>query len=362
MQKKICADRISKQDTAGTGMESKKKNKKNKITIVVAIASIVIVVAAVNLVSGRLEKREDDLAEVLSESISSVSEPDEEEQEGVLTYQGEQYQENDHLSTYLFMGVDSEETIETAVGSSEAGLADAEFLLVWNRQTGDVTIISIPRDSMTAVDVYGPGGSYLGESTTHICLAFSYGDGGSESCKLQMKAVSNLLYGIEIDGYCAVSLDVLSMLSDAVGGVTVTVPDDSLESAYPDWTEGTEITLTGENTEAFVRYRNIEVSQSALTRLNRQKVYLDAFSEKAKSCFAEDAGFISDLYMELEPYMTTNITNDVYVHIMQGLATGGEQSGWTVPGEGVSGELYDEYYVDDDSLYDLIIETFYEKV
>ena len=39
-----------------------------------------------------------------------------------------------------------------------------------------------------------------------------------------------------------------------------------------------------------------------------------------------------------------------------------ESAMYTVPGETVMGEVYEEFYVDDDALYDLIIQTFYEEV
>ena len=41
---------------------------------------------------------------------------------------------------------------------------------------------------------------------------------------------------------------------------------------------------------------------------------------------------------------------------------GKEDTDWTVPGEAVEGEDHDEYHVDDNALYEKIIETFYKKV
>lgn len=35
---------------------------------------------------------------------------------------------------------------------------------------------------------------------------------------------------------------------------------------------------------------------------------------------------------------------------------------WTVPGESVSTETFDEYHADDEALYEKIIESFYEEV
>jgi hypothetical protein len=39
-----------------------------------------------------------------------------------------------------------------------------------------------------------------------------------------------------------------------------------------------------------------------------------------------------------------------------------EERMYTVPGETDAGAEYEEYYVDEDAFYDLIIQLFYEKV
>lgn len=46
---------------------------------------------------------------------------------------------------------------------------------------------------------------------------------------------------------------------------------------------------------------------------------------------------------------------------MEALSTGETVERWTIPGEGVEGEQYDEYHVDNGALYQKILETFYKK-
>ena len=145
-----------------------------------------------------------------------------------ITWNGKTYSYNEHLSNFLFLGIDTKEKAETKTGQADAGQADALYLLSWNRLGGDITVISIPRDTMTQIETFGPGGKSLGKSKDHISLSYAYGDGGYESCELAENAVSELLYGLPIDGYCALNMDGLPVLTDSVGGVTVTVPNDSL--------------------------------------------------------------------------------------------------------------------------------------
>ena len=43
---------------------------------------------------------------------------------------------------------------------------------------------------------------------------------------MTVDAVSHLMYDLPIHGYVAVKLDAIEKLNDAVGGVTVTLPED----------------------------------------------------------------------------------------------------------------------------------------
>lgn len=211
---------------------------------------------------------------------------------------------------------------------------------------------------MTQIETFGPGGESLGKSRDHISLSYAYGDGGYESCELAENAVSELFYGLPIDGYCALNMDGLPVLTDSVGGVTVTVPNDSLAEVDARYAKGAVVTLKGEDTEQFVRYRNTEISQSAITRMERQQEYIRAFGEALKKASA-DKELVTDLYQAIEPYMVTNMGKSRFVDLTESVSEGGSVSRWTIPGEGIQGKEYDEYVVDDDTLYEKTVETFY---
>ena len=284
------------------------------------------------------------------------------EDSNTVTWQGKTYKYNQNLSNYLLLGVDKRTLAETRVGKADAGQADALFLLSLNRKTKEMTLISIPRDTMTDVESFDLEGKSLGKSKDHISLSYGYGDGGAESCKLTQEAVSNLFYGLPIQGYLAMNLDGIPELAKSVGGLTVTVPNNSLEYKYPEFAEGAEVTLTEENTEVFLRSRDVDESQSAIYRMERQKAFLDAFSKKAKECYEQNAKFAANLFVAIKPYTVTNISEDRLMKLFQTADEGDGYIEWTVPGEGTQGLSYDEYHVDDDAMYAKIMETFYQEV
>ena len=322
-------------------------------------AAVIIVGVAVLAVAGLgyvgIQKKK--AAEAASAKATAEA-----EDSNTVTWQGKTYKYNQNLSNYLLLGVDKRTPAETRVGKADAGQADALFLLSLNRKTKEMTLISIPRDTMTDVESFDLEGKSLGKSKDHISLSYGYGDGGAESCKLTQEAVSNLFYGLPIQGYLAMNLDGIPELAKSVGGLTVTVPNNSLEYKYPEFAEGAEVTLTEENTETFVRSRDVDESQSAIYRMERQKAFLDAFSKKAKECYEQNAKFAANLFVAIKPYTVTNISEDRLMKLFQTADEGDGYTEWTVPGEGTQGLSYDEYHVDDDALYTKVMETFYQEV
>lgn len=278
-----------------------------------------------------------------------------------VSYQGETYRYKEALENYLFLGIDRRSLEETEDTPGSVGQADAIYLLSRDDAGQTLQVLGIPRDTMTEIEVFDHQGKSLGTTTDHLNLQYAYGDGRGSSCRLMTEAVSKLLYQLPIDGYCAVQMDGIAVLNEAVGGTTVTVPEGGFESGSASYAAGETVTLQGDEAEAFVRHRDIEVSQSALSRMERQQIFMDAWVAQASERAASDAGFVTELYMDLEPYMVTDISNDRFAQLLAetGSFTRNVQ---TLPGTGSTGEQFDEYHVDEDALYELILEMYYEKV
>lgn len=279
----------------------------------------------------------------------------------IVEYKGETYRYNDHLSNYLFLGIDTRETVDTYQSQADAGQADAIFLVSMDRATEKIKVLFIPRDSMTRIEVFNPYGQSLGETTDHLNIQYAFGDGKEKSCELMKTAVSNMLDGLPIQGYCSMNMDGISVITDFVGGIQLTIPDDSLADVNPEYKKGAVVDITGETAEQFVRYRDIDKTQSALVRQERQKTFLQALVQKAQEKAGEDAGFVTGLYDSVKSYTVTNMGNDIFAKLLAASQNGITDTE-TVPGEGTHGENFDEYHIDEDALSDLIISMFYEKI
>ena len=278
-----------------------------------------------------------------------------------MEYKGEIYKYNNHLSNYLFLGIDTREAVDTYQSQADAGQADAIFLVSMDRATEKIKVLFIPRDSMTRIEVFNPYGQSLGETTDHLNIQYAFGDGKEKSCELMKTAVSDMLDGLPIQGYCSMNMDGISVITDFVGGIQLTIPDDSLADVNPEYKKGAVVDITGETAEQFVRYRDIDKTQSALVRQERQKTFLQALVQKAQEKAGEDAGFVTGLYDSVKSYTVTNMGNDIFAKLLAASQNGITDTE-TVPGEGTHGENFDEYHIDEDALSDLIISMFYEKI
>lgn len=332
--------------------KKRNKNRRKRIAAVLVICGVLAVVAVFAAGIWKQQRKahmETDGASVSSEENTSES----------ITYKGKTYVYNDHLSNYLFMGIDTKGDMETAE-SGNAGQADAVFLVSVDRVTKEMQVISIPRDTMTEIEMFSVSRKSLGLMENHINLQYAQGDGKTESCELMKTAVSKLLGGIPVHGYCSVNMDGIPVMTEAAGNVQVVIPDNSLEEVNPEFTEGAEVTLTKDNVEQFVRYRNTGREQSALVRQDRQKIFIEAYMKKAQEQYAKDASFVTGLYESMKPYMVTNMGNDLFVKLLSA-AQEGKSSVHTLPGKGAQGEYFDEYRVDEEALQEMIISVFYRE-
>lgn len=292
---------------------------------------------------------------------SYSSDYQESNRDDTIVYGGKEYRYNEHLSNYLFMGVDTREPITEYETREEAGRADAIFFLSYDRVKKTLKCISIPRDTIANVHMIAPDGTDLGTSKEHINMQYAFGDGKDESCRLMKEAVSDILYDVPIQGYCSLNMDGIAVAVEVLGDVEMILTDNSLEAVNPEYVEGAKVIITKDNAERIIRYRDTDESQSAIYRMNRQKELMKAVSERAREKSTEDTDFIVEMYESLRPYMITNMGNDVLADLLEAQFDS-ETGVIDLPGEGVEGELYDEYHLDETRVYELVLQMFYEEV
>lgn len=280
-------------------------------------------------------------------------------------YKGKAYRYKEDMINILCLGIDKKtENIEKAEAvSGEGGQADAIFLLSLDPRGGQMKIFGISRDTMTRISNYDTEGNLIGKGVNHLALAYSYGDGEEKSCEMMREAVSELLYDLPIHGFTAINLQAVSKVNDAVGGVEVTIPEDLTDIA-PAFTKGSKITLTGEQAILFIQKRNQKILGGNDLRMQRQKLYMTSFLKAAQEAIKKKPILPFTLYQELTKQMVTDIGVDKAVYLMTIMLDSKFRSQDIImlPGKTEKGVYYEEFHIDEDALYDLMIDHFYTEV
>ena len=284
--------------------------------------------------------------------------------EDVVEWNGTSYRRNSYVKAILCMGVDRNDSMTEYQGFDEAGQADAIFLLAHDTARNTLKVLMIPRDTMAEIGIINPDMSSAGTEVRQLALAYANGDGRENSCENTVEAVERLLHGFEIDYYLAADTSVVSLLNDAVGGVTVTVPTAGMEKKDPAFVKGENITLHGKQAEDFVRYRDIENAYSAMYRMDQQQEYITGFFEALKETSRQDSQIVPHLFELIQDYMVTDMGKELYMKIaVDALNEGSLESDdfYTVPGSSVMTDLYEEYYADENGIAQVILNLFYRE-
>ena len=173
----------------------------------------------------------------------------------------------------LLMGVDDNDyeggvektkrmKIEGENRHKQTGLrTDTMMLGKYNLETGDITLLSIPRDTRTTIR-----GRKNPEKINH---AYNY-----EGPYLSMETVSDLL-NVEVNYYITVDYLAVKTMVDAIGGVPIDVP---VKMRHPDpyihLDPGMQ-TLNGDESLMYLRFRSYKLGD--IGRVQAQQVFMKQF-------------------------------------------------------------------------------------
>lgn len=281
-----------------------------------------------------------------------------------VRYGGRIYDYNEDILTFLFLGIDKEEAVGQNPDLVSGGQSDAIFLAVLNPDTKKISLIGVNRDTMVEIRMVGigPGGEDL-YTTAELAVQHGFGDGLNQSCELTRDAVSKLFYGLPIHGYVSFNMGGIAALNDALGGVRLNVLED-MTRVNPAWTQGAEVTLTGQDAYTYIRYRDITVFESARNRLARQKQYLTSAAAAALEGTKKNLALPLTLYQAFQPYIVTDLSADEITYLAS--VTAGcqfdKEAIYTLEGDTITGAMFEEFYPDKKALKDLILRLFYREI
>lgn len=270
---------------------------------------------------------------------------------------GKKYKYKTTIINILFLGIDTTST-------EDIGQSDSIGLVVLNREDKNIKIIPISRDTMCDIKVYDANHNFAGWKVSHLNLQYAFGTDPKNGSFMSCQAVSRIFHNIPVNQFVSMDMSKLSDIQGIVGDLEVVVPNNSMVEYNPEWYEGAIITINCDNVEKFIRSRDIEIDYSNRDRMERQKAYLNAYFKKINELLSNDFdSTVKNIYNVLKT-MTTNITFEdaqSYAEMFMTYSFDSNSDFITIKGEDKVGLLHDEFYVDDESLQDLILNIFYKE-
>lgn len=281
-----------------------------------------------------------------------------------LSYGGKKYKLRKNMEIVLIMGVDTREKIKDDSNYIHSTQADVLYVYAIDHNNKTIKTLQINRETMANVrQVFGP--EFDDEfASMQICLAHSYGKNEKGRCLNTVEAVRGLISNTPIDHYISLNIDAISVLNDQVGGVTVTIPV-GMESAYPEFKAGTQVTLKGSQAEHFVRARSELKDSSNAFRMKRQEIFLKAWKQQAQSKLNSDSGFAPKLILALSNYLTSDMSASKLSNLANNLKDYKDLGSVTPSGKSLDANgkdrLFKEFHVNKDDLKKKVIDLFYEN-
>ena len=281
----------------------------------------------------------------------------------VVTINGVKCKPNWDIETYLFIGEDSKGVKTRKTEADGTGQSDVLELLVIDTKNNTYHKLPINRDTITDVKSLDDDGSYLATTKTQIALAHANGDGMELSCENTVNAVSNLLYGIRIDGYICLNMDSIKVLNHLAGGVPVTIEDDFSQSDTS-LVKGQTVTLTDDQAMHYVHDRMNVGDGTNECRMRRQKAYIDALFPLYKAKLQENSGFINDFYNQLSDYMVTDMSVGKMGNVANMILKSEDKGELSIKGTNAiaKDDGFNEFTMDETSRGDVAMELFFNKV
>lgn len=288
-----------------------------------------------------------------------LEDPAEETERKTLVRDGKEYYPRQDITTLLLMGIDESGPVTDSGSYNNGGAADMLALIVFDQTNKSYTTVMINRDTVCEMPVLGIGGKEAGHITQQIALSHTYGNGLEQSCRNTLETVSALFYGIEIDDYMALNMDALSILTDELGGITLTVEDD-FSAVDPSIPMGT-VTLNGEQALTFVRGRKDVGDEQNTSRLSRHEAFISAFLDTLGKAAETDDTFVLRAYAAVDDYKVTEMSDKNLSHLFDRYKDYVYAGSVSPKGESAELDGHMAFYPDEGDLEEIIFSYFYSE-
>lgn len=273
------------------------------------------------------------------------------------------YRQNNNL-TVLFAGIDDLGALSDTPSYRNTSQADFVALVSVNTESGELNLLHLNRDTMVEIDVSDISGDYTGKKiTSQLALAHTYGSGGKDSMVNTVRAVSRMIYNIKIDNYVSLNMSGLKKFCDEIGGVGIKFSKDYTE-INPDFKKGETVLLNGDAALSFVRARMGVGDETNLSRMERQREFLNAFFKKISQEKVNDTKIkkVFNSLRNTEYSFVTDMSLQKMTNTFNSFKENGKINLYSLKGNADYTKQFTEFYLDKQCLEETAIKLYLKKV
>lgn len=333
-------------------MVTRKEKKKTLLFVVAIIFGMIVFGVVLKVLDNHMKEADVPDGYFLNDNQEDFKE----EPQGSVKLSGKTYDYFHQFETFLVIGTDNTGKDEKVYQGS---MSDFLMLIAYDKTDKAYSFLPINRDTITKVHLIDENGEGEATADIQVCTAHWYGGNAEQSCENTVKAVSDMLGGINIDGYYSIPMDSIAGLNHEVGGVTLTLLDD-FSDVDSTMTKGNTITLSDEQAYHYIHDRYGIGDEENTSRMKRQQQYMKEMFKKVKSNIKNDGNFANNLFKNMENIAVTNMKAKKASKLAYDITKGTSKGFFEIEGKNKTGQLlgdnvdHAEFYADKKSKLEIL--------
>lgn len=260
-----------------------------------------------------------------------------------LEYKGTTYRYNSKIKSYLVLGLDDFYDGNESLSYQNTKCADFILVLAMDKNNKSIKVLQIDRDTIVPIRKLDIHGNTIGYSDSQIALSHTYGSGKEDSIRNTLYSVRKLLFGLNVTDSISFTMDAVKEINDYVGGVYI----DDLDKV-----------LIGDEALYYVRARKDVDDGTNVARMVRQRKYLESLKAIAKE---KITNISEDEISKLTEYMSTTLSVNSLNELSNMLISYDLEYIKLPEGEIDYSKEFVEFYPNEDSLKEILIDMFYKE-
>ena len=247
-------------------------SRKVTIAIIILLAIGILSIAGMAIYKKISDGNKETTSTTTNATMSQVIDETEATAPVGLFYDDKTYSINRNVTTFLFLGVDKQDTPATSVDTAVTnnGVVKYAFLFIFNGNDQTIDVVKVPFDTITPVGIYDADRNLVDTQEMALGNQYAFAESNARGCFLMRNSIQGIMGNHKIDYCCAISLEGLLSVVDSLDGVDVTLRNDWTD-INPAYETDSTVHITADEAQEFL---NLQDNTNTDNRFNRSDWFM----------------------------------------------------------------------------------------